>query len=297
MKILFHFTYVFTLLFLSEKAFSFNGIKDFETTRTKSLSGAGVGSILLNEAPLLNPASIVFLSNSSFYFQKDTDELDKKSEQRNKKYQSINNDLIVITDTSSILKGGISYQYQNEPNGKRIRYSASFAKNAGKRSSIGVSLRHSQEDSLLLKESYTQAVLGFTHIPKQGFNLGATIVDPTQSTKEYFKYTVGTQITIHDYIDLIVDFGSGDVDNPKKESFSKWSLQLQSFKRFFLRYGQFYDRLYNEKGSAVGLSWVGPKFSVDYALKNYSIIKSQTSDQLFTNDNIQETSIGLTILL
>ncbi len=46
------------------KAYAFTRVHDFETTRLKSTSGAGVGSILLEEAAVLNPASLSFFSIS-----------------------------------------------------------------------------------------------------------------------------------------------------------------------------------------------------------------------------------------
>ncbi len=286
---------VYSIIFLNT-AHSFNGIKDLESTRLKSLGGAGVASILLNEATILNPSTIVFLQKSSIYYQKDTDELDEEDKNRTGKFKEAYSESIVITDTSAALKGGLSYHYQNEDAGKRKRIAASVATHMGKRSSFGLALRHNDEDSRIIDKTYTQFVLGYTHIPMEGLNLGFTIIDPTQTVDEYFKFIGGIQYTLHDKIDLLLDLGAGDVENSDKEAFSKMAIQLKSFKRLFLRYGRFHDKLYNEKGAAVGFSWVGPRFSFDFSQKTFEPITDST-DNFSTDEQIVETSFGLTVLL
>ena len=147
-----------------------------------------------------------------------------------------------------------------------------------------------------MRKTYNQFVLGITHIAKEGINFGFVVVDPTQNIKEYFKYTAGVQYTLHDTIDLLLDIGSGDTENSDKEAFTKMAIQLRTFKRFFLRYGRFHDKLYKEKGSGVGFSWVGPKFSIDFAQKSFEILRN-TTDTIYTDEQITETSLGLTILI
>jgi hypothetical protein len=275
----------FISVILSTNIWAYTGLKDLETTRMKALGGAGVGSLLLNEGPILNPSSLVFIGNSSLYYQKDRDELDEKSSDRARSYNEAKSESIVITDTSTPLKGGISYSYQNENSGKRKRLTGSIASNVGKRSSFGIGLRYNEENSFLMRKTYNQIVLGITHIAKEGINFGFVVVDPMQSNEEYFKYTAGIQYTLHDTIDLLLDAGSGDTQNSEKESFTKVAVQLRTFKRFFLRYGRFHDRLYNEKGSSIGFSWVGPKFSVDFAQKTFEILRN-TADTIYADEQI-----------
>jgi hypothetical protein len=283
-------------LIYSATALSYQGIQDMETTRLASSSGAGVASILLNEAVTLNPASIVFMQESSIYYQKGSDELNEKSDMRTSKFKEAKNEMVVITDTSSALKGGLSYQYQNQASGRRSRYTGTFGKHFGKGSAFGIGFRHSDEESGLVDEKYSQFVIGLTHFLSEDFTLGAVIVDPAQSVEQYFKYTVGAQYTLNKFMILIIDVGAGDVENYEKESFTRLAVQLNSFKRLFIRYGRFHDRMINQEGNSVGLSWVGPKFSLDYAIKTSGNI-STVADTIYEDEKIIESSFGLTVLL
>ena len=288
---------IFILLIAStNSAFSFTGIPDMETTRLKTQAGAGVGGILLNESAILNPASIVFLKESSIYYQKDNNELEEEGEDRSRKFKNSQNEMVIITDNSSSVKGGVSYQYQNTEQGKRTRYSINLASAYDKTSSLGISIKHSNEDSYLLSESYTQVLLGYTKNFTSKFSAGFTINDPGQVQDDYFKYTVGVQYTINQFFLVLADFGSGDVENYEDHSFTKVALQLNTFQRWFLRYGRFHDKMLNQNGVGFGLSWVGPKFSLDYAFKNYEQIEEK-ADIIFPDETVKEASIGLTILI
>ncbi len=61
-------------------------IRDFETTRLQSTSGAGVATILVNEASVLNPATIVFVPVSSFYYQNGNSKFEVPSPLRSADY-------------------------------------------------------------------------------------------------------------------------------------------------------------------------------------------------------------------
>ncbi|MBF0367814.1 MAG: hypothetical protein HQK50_19760, partial [Oligoflexia bacterium] len=58
-------------------------IHDFETTYLQSTAGTGVGSLLMDESAILNPASISFFNLSSFYLQRTTTDFkdDKSTDQ------------------------------------------------------------------------------------------------------------------------------------------------------------------------------------------------------------------------
>ena len=99
---------VLFFIFFLNKSFAY--IIDIDTTRLKGTSGAGVGSVLLNEAAILNPASIVFHSNSSLYYQRDGSSLEKQSSERSPKFKEGLRELLVISDTSSSIKGGFSFE-------------------------------------------------------------------------------------------------------------------------------------------------------------------------------------------
>ena len=137
--------------------------------------------------------------------------------------------------------------------------------------------------------------MGFTRVYSEAVTFGLVIVDPFQTVQEYFNYTAGIQYNISEFFTVLGDVGSGDVQNPEKSSFSRWAIQLQSFRQFFMRYGQFHDRFKNVKGTSYGISWVGPKLSLDYAVKTSELISNST-DILLTGEQFVETSFGFTVL-
>ena len=283
-------------LILTSNAFAYLGIQDFETTRMKSLAGAGIGSFLLNEAPLLNPASIGFMRKSSIYYQKDQDKLEDRSDQRNSDFKKANNELFIITDTSSGLPGGVSYQYQNTAAGKRTRYSLAGTRPITKKTTIGFILNHTEEESYLVDKSYTHLNFGLIHVINDNLSFGLILKDPTQVVAEYFEYGTGIHYKLNDFFSVIADIGSGDVENYSNHSYNKVAIQMHTMKRWYLRYGQFYNQMTNLKGYGAGISWVGPKFSIDYAQKLSEQISSK-SDIIFEDETIMEYSVALTILL
>lgn len=271
------------------------GIEDYESTRIKSSAGAGIATVLLNESPLLNPASAIFFNKSSFYYQKDNTSLDEEAKNRPSKYRNENSEALTIIDTSSAVKGGLSYQYQRTNAGKRVRYSTSLAGPISKKTGLGLIYRYSEEQSLIYEEKYSQFVAGIMYVHSEKLVLGGTIVDPVQDKPEYFNYTAGVHFKISPFFTLIFDIGSGDVHNYSDEAFTKWAIQLNSFKNFFIRYGQFHNKNTNKQGTGVGFSWIGPRLSLDWALKTYEIIEEKT-DMIFEDDSVREMSLGTTIL-
>jgi hypothetical protein len=283
-----------TLAFLSSTTKSY-AIWDFESTRLQSTAGAGVASLLINESSLLNPASIAFFKDSTFYYQKGVSSLDNTNSSRIKSFKDGFSEIVAFSDTSSPINGGFSYQYQNNQQGKRVRYATSISQALGKSSSLGLIYRYSQEDTVVIDEDYHQVVLGFTRVYSEAVTFGLVIVDPFQTVQEYFNYTAGIQYNISEFFTVLADVGSADVQNSEKSSFSKWAIQLQSFRQFFLRYGKFHDRYKNVKGTSYGVSWVGPKLSLDYAIKTSELISNST-DILLADEKLIETSFGFTVL-
>lgn len=285
--------FVFTLILLSGSSLA--KIEDFETTRLKSAAGAGVATLLINESSVLNPASIVFFNKSTLYYQKDSISLEDKSSNRTKNLDDTLTEALIITDTSSPLKGGFSYIYQNNFSGKKTTYSTSMSKAISKDTALGVILKYIDEDSDIVDKQYWQSVIGLTHIKSEDLSFGLVINDPAQKQKEYFKYTLGLQYRLNGFMQLAVDIGSGDMANHEKESFTKWNFQLQTFSNIFIRYGQLYDKYANHSGIGYGLSWVGPRLALDIAYKNVEIIDLNT-DMFYEDESFSETSLALTVL-
>lgn len=265
------------------------------TTKLQSTSGAGVATLHMTESTLLNPASVVFFNQSAFSYQRETTSLEEESKSRSDSYQSSGTDIISLIDTSSSLHGGYTYQYQNGEDGYRKRYSISLAAAISKDAGLGLIYRYTDEDSSVIDDSYSQVVLGFTKVISNKLLIGFTIVDPNQEVSDYFKYTGGIHLTVNDFFDVIADIGSGDVHNKDKESFTAWALQISSFESLYLRYGQFHNKLENRKGTSWGISWVGPKLSLEYSYKISELI-SNSSDTLLLTEELHTNSLSLTMI-
>lgn len=285
--------YILMLFVLSQNVYAL--LADPETARLKALGGSGVASILINEATILNPASIVFFKNSTALYQRSMKKLEKKSSLRNGNIKEGTSELAIITDTSSSLRGGFSYHYQNQANGKRQQFALSFANNIGKSTGLGLAVRYNKEDSDIIDKNYNQFVIGLTHIMSNDVSLGFNVVDLNHQTPEYFSYRAGIQYNLKQVITLIADFGSGDVKNYERKSFSRYGIQLQAFESLFLRAGMFRDKRLNEQGTSFGLSWAGPKLSLEYSVKKSEII-SEKADSILKDEEFLETTVGLTLL-
>lgn len=290
-----YFLILITIVFNSSFSIAGAKLKEFESTRTMQTANAGVGSILINETTLLNPASIAFIGESTMYYQKNTTNLDDKSTNRPGNYKEGRSEFLSFSDTTTPLKGGFSYLYQNEEYGKRTRYALSSAGNITKTTSFGISYKYTDEVSEIIEDSYHQFTLGFTHILNEDIVFGLVIVDPQRKIEQYSHFTLGFQYNLNPFISFMADVGSGDNKNTDKESFSRYALQINSFKYFFFRTGRFHDKFNNIRGFSYGLSWVGPKFAIDYAIKNSELI-SETSEELFKGEQLVETSFAISAL-
>ena len=281
---------------ISSNLYAYKGIQDYETTRLKSTAGAGIGSILLNEAVILNPASIGFMQQSSIVYQKDRNKLQNESESRISDHKNGNSELIIITDTSSTLNGGISYQYQNIEAGKRLRVTGTAAHPISKSTVLGFGLNYTKEESTFIDSDYTHLTIGLSHVESSELSYGFVLKDPAQTAAEYFEAGFGFQYNFNKFFSAIVDIGTGDVANYEDHSYRKYALQLNSFKDWFFRYGQYENKSTNYKGIGYGASWVGPRFSLDYAYK----ISEQIDENigiLYSDEKIAEYSFSIVVLL
>ena len=100
-------------VFYSPLSYSDAKLLPFETARLSQTAGAGVASLLINESTILNPAAIVFFKDSTLYYQRTTDELDEKSDDRTSNFKDGLSEFYSISDTTTQLKGSFSYLYQS----------------------------------------------------------------------------------------------------------------------------------------------------------------------------------------
>lgn len=289
----------FILIFLSISV-SLNlsaKVRDFETTRLRSSAGAGVAAILVNETAILNPASIVFIPISSFYYQKGSSNLESKSIDRTSDFSTGNDQMYLISDSTTQLKGTFSYQDQADNQFTRKRFTSSLASNVTRNTSVGILYRYTMDHDKIIDEddNFHQAILGFTHINSSKLSFGGTLVDPFLSNKEDARVILGIQYSLTENLLFLLDAGTNFNDKPNDNTLYKGALQLNFFKDLFLRGGQFYDRASHLKGAAWGISWIGPRLSLEYATKTSEVLEDY-SDYLFKGEKIIESSVSIAIV-
>lgn len=263
---------IFVLIFFFCSQMSFSAEYSFQTTRLKATGGAGVGSLLMDEATVLNPAPMAFFNLTSVYVQRTggdttTDINNVPGTVKSENYAAI------ITDTKSMVKGSASYITESMgKNNKRTIISGSTAFPIKKKSAIGFTYRNltatTTSEGIKKEEKSNQYVLGASHNISQGLSLGAVFIDPLAKDKNDTLGILGGQLVYGDFISLMLDVGA-NYNFPLDETFLyRGAVQIMFFTDIYLRAGYFNDKGLKEKGSGVGLGWVQPKLAVEAALKN-----------------------------
>ncbi len=254
------------IIFFSNAVFS--APISYQTTRLKSTAGAGVGSILMDEATFLNPAPLAFFNLTAVLIQRaggdeTTNGNDETSELKSENYAA------VLSDSKSALKGSFSYVKAKLGNEKSSMISASTAFPIQQKSAIGATYRKiTKTVSGQKDENINQYVLGASHNISPNLSVGAILIDPFSKNKEDALAVLGGQVVYGDFIALMLDVGA-NYNFPLDESLVyKGAVQIMFFTDVYLRAGYFNDKGLEEKGTGVGLGWVQPRLAIEAALKN-----------------------------
>ncbi|MBF0206057.1 MAG: hypothetical protein HQK53_04130 [Oligoflexia bacterium] len=282
-------------------------IHDYETTRLKSTGGTGVASILMDEASVLNPASISFFNISAIYLQKNSAEFVDDNrfshDEINRPIDKSNTYSVILSDAKEFMKGSISYQKQREWHNERKRYSFSLASPMGKLSSLGVILRYSKDyfsenGETSIEKKYTQLIFGATHALENGLTFGIVAVDPLEKKVEDRKIIIGTQYTISNILTIMADIGSDYREDLSDNVLYRGAIQINLFSDFYLRTGLFRDRCLKEKGTGIGLGWISPRLMLEVAIKStefmYSLNAERSAGRYYPKD-MKDLSFSLSL--
>lgn len=274
-------------------------IRPFETTRLTSTAGTGVASLLVNESAVLNPASIAFFENTFFTYTKTISSLDNADNSRTSASQPVAKDGFsegfMVFDNSGPVKGGFSQQFQNEFGHVRKRYTATAAKMYKKDLALGVIYRYNEDKvdySGKRHRSFHQAVFGLTYVYSPSTVFGFTIDDPFRAKDDEARAFAGAQYSVNKILTLLADYGGNYLKDFSKNSTYRYAAQINIFSDFFVRGGQFKDKTIDLKGTAWGVSWVGPKLSIDFAMK-FTRQENTDNSYLFPGEKIADTSFTL----
>ena len=277
-------TLVWPLFLLLSAPFSAAKVHNYETTRLKATSGAGVGSILCNEATVLNPASIAFFTNSSFYLQRerfahhfpeDQDQNRDHGRGFEQYYAKHSRSLgVIAADAKGKMRGALGHFDQREGPYKRRQLAFAVASPVTRNSSLGLLYQNTKDETLAgpslmpgVVRSH-QLTLGTTHIVDKTFTIGVIASNLLGGGQgRGIPVTAGGQYIFRGILTFIVDLGASYFGDLSQSGLLRGALQLNFAQNFFLRAGLFKDHALGEKGNGLGLSWVGPRLVLEAAVK------------------------------
>lgn len=272
-------------------------IRDHQTTRLKATAGTGVGSFLMDEATILNPASLGFFNISSIYYQRNKGDITAPEglEGRSSNYTDT---AIIASDAKGDTGGSFSYINQKRGPERRKSLSVSMAKPFRKKSALGVTYRRISDKNLVensfdttSSERYNEFSVGVIHALNEFFSIGILVDDPFKSRTDSTFATIGFQYLFHDYIVLMFDVGSDYTRDLGDTSAYRGAIQVMFYNDFFLRAGFFKDNGKSETGNGMGLGWVGPRLLAEFAIQNIDI---DSREQPFRSaQDIKETSFSI----
>lgn len=261
-------------------------ISPFQTTRLKSTAGAGVASMLMDESPFLNPASVGFFTESSLYFHKSDGTLTYEAPHDPKEKES-DVKAFVVSDAKGGIKGTLAYTDEEILNESRESYSISLAHPAGKTSSMGFSYRYITDQTLEIddgstptKKKYKPTSFGILHAVNPSFTLGIVLQDPLKEVPNETLLLVGAQFLYEGFLALILDAGGDYTKTISESNLYRAGIQFRVLDDIYLRGGTFNDRIHQEKGTGLGVGWVSPRFVVEYAMKNSTFLNDSSIGQL-----------------
>ncbi len=277
---------------------SFARVHDFQSTRLKSTAGAGIASVLLDEATFLNPAPLAFFVSSSVYYQKTktnmTYDPDPWAPTRNPPKPDAS--AFVLSDTAGRLKGSISYQTQQEDYDKRKRYAAAIASPIGQKSALGYTYRYSEDDDSVdgynyVKDKYSQSSIGVIHLVSESLIMGFVVDDFMKKISTDVKATLGLQYNYKDFILLIGDLGGDYTQSISETKFYRAAMQFRVLSDFFVRFGTGRDEKKDEKNTGIGVSWLQPKLCIELSIQDRVKMKNSFLGQY--NDKMRESSFSI----
>lgn len=270
-------------------------IVNFETTRLKSTGGAGVGALLLDEATILNPASLAFFSLSSIYVQKNDMEIENYGANPPVNPPNSGHTAFILSDTKGGMKGSVSYIKMDQEFNERERIAASLATGGGK-FALGATFRIikdaiSSNGISIERQKHKQMIFGLSHVRSKHFSLGLVLIDPLEKNPRDTRILIGGQYDFADFVFFLLDLGA-NYNHPLSETVVyKTALKIRILDDIIFRFGIYEDKGLKERGNGIGASWVQPRLSFDFALKNSVLLFDSSLQQ--QRQDIKETSFSL----
>lgn len=230
----------------------------YNSSVSAATGGSGRASVEAGDAVYLNPATLAQLRDRHFF----------SSFAKNQMAFSLSDN-----SEDAALPGGLSYLQTKSEDGtiKNNDLSMSLAEMISRRFSFGFTAHYFQSDVNETHYSQTNADFGMTFIPRKNFGFGAVLYN-----------VFGSRNNIPDAVKLLPKFGLGinyvyedlmhfrlDATSAPDYNFGK-SAVMGGFETFFAQFfvwrlGAQYDAFLERTLTTVGLGFVGPRFSLNYA--------------------------------
>lgn len=276
-------------------------VRPFQTTRLVATGGTGVGSLLVNEAAILNPASLAFFGENFASYQKTLGSLKDKNSERGPDNRSAHGQAsqegYFIFDNTEQIKGGFSYQRQRQAGFTRERMVLSSSIKLDDNIALGVNVNHTEDlrPNWFSRSRYKTTnpfVAGLTYVATEELTFGVVWQDPGRAIKSESRAVAGAQYAVTPSLILMADFGGDTTSDTMKKDLWRGAFQYRLLEDFYLRAGKFEDKTINERGLGYGIGWTGPKLGADLAMKQ-SEQCSSTKSYLYPREKLTEISFAL----
>lgn len=289
-------------MFFAHDSLAGRAVRQWQTTKTGSLGGAGIASPTMIEGLYLNPAMLSFFTTSSFYFQNRDGKIDPLNSGRSSIFGNIGQPegfSAAITDGSNQGKGGFSYTDQEESGTERKRYSFGFGNSIDGDSSFGINYSYVvdefTEGSTEKKTKIHVGSIGYLRIVSPKLSYALIWNDPAWADRINSKTVFGIHYTPFEKISLMLDLGHDIKRSINKTFYYASGLEVEVATDIYVRGGVFQDKIMNLKGYGFGLGWIGPRLGIEFAMKQ-SQRKDNFNTFLLQDEKLKETEASLVYL-
>lgn len=290
------------LLFIAETVHAGRAVRNWQTSKTTSLGGAGIAAPTMIEGLYLNPAMFAYFANSSFYFQNKDGSVEPVNAGRASQFGNAKNPegfSAALTDGSNSAKGGFSYTDQEESGTDRKKYSFGFGNSVDGNSAFGISYSYVQEEFLegtVTKENKLHVgSMGYLYIVDPKLSFAVIWNDPTWADRMNSKTVTGVHYRPFEKLSLMLDFGFDVKRSINKTFYYATGAEFEFYTDLYARFGVFQDKIFNIEGQGFGIGWVGPRLGLEAAMKTTKR-KDDFATYLLNNEKLKETEISLIYL-
>lgn len=296
------FTCLSLLFFTTTSSWAGRAVRNWQTTKTSALGGAGIASPTMVEGLYQNPAMFAFFPNSSFYFQNKDGDIKPTHTTRNTTFGNAKPPegfSAAITDGSNAAKGGFAYTDQEESGTERKKYSFGFGNTIDGNSALGVNYSYVQEEFIegtLAKENKLHVgSIGYLNIINPQLSYALVWNDPAWSDRINSKTVAGVHYKPFERLSFMLDMGLDIKRSINKTLYYAAATEVEVYTDLYARFGLFQDKIFNLHGYGFGFGWVGPRLGLEFAMKQS---KRKDAFQVFLLDDekLKETELSLIYL-